>query len=141
LGTIVLDFDQFFFIWTYPQEGSSMMVVNLWKQRRYKEALFLTAETARYRTKLMFHNSLMQGVMVVLAFWVITSSTSMMAKGLVLGMLLHLLKDEVELLRNKKEDFLHQLLWWPVKAEINNDQQKLFVVGMGIVFGLLSVLV
>src|SRR4030066_2287279 len=55
----------------------------------------LLAETRYERTKIIFHTATFQLIFTVLAFWVLTSSGSILGRGLVLAFLLHMLVDQI----------------------------------------------
>ena len=73
-----------------PQELTSQRTVIYLKNKQYKEALILLYDTREERKDLIFHTSLFQIIFVVLTFWVVSSSGSLFARGLVLGYLLSL---------------------------------------------------
>lgn len=117
LGTMLIDLDQ---IIDRPD------VVNLIKQKQFPVDF--------NKTRLLFHNALFQVFMVIFCFWVLSSTPSLLGKGMVMAMFLHLLKDDLQLLWQKKEEILHQVLFWPLKAEISFREQKIFVGAMLLVF-------
>lgn len=96
------------------------------------------ADTTYERQRLSFHNAFFQVILLVLCFFVLTSTNQLLGSGLVMGMMLHLLKDEVGELLNKREERLKKWLFWQVNFEISFEQQKLFVISMVLCFVALS---
>jgi hypothetical protein len=141
VGTFLLDTDHLLYtLIIYPQELTSMRVRRLLELRRFKEALVLLTDTQEERFKLVFHGALFQLTFFVFCFWVLTSTGSLLGAGLVMGMALHLLKDEFELLLLGREEYLRKWLFWQVKGEVSFYHQKLFVVLMLVVFLGLNIL-
>lgn len=133
VGTFLIDIDHLIYtLWLYPHELTGMRVKRLTEQRRFKEVFNLLVETKKERVKLIFHNALFQAPFYVLCFFVLTSTGSLFGAGLVMAMVLHLLKGEIEcLLRGREgEAYLRQWLFWPIKGEVSFTQQRVFVVLM-----------
>jgi len=131
VGTMILDLDQVFYaLLIYPEEKAK----ELWRQRKIKALLEYLAETYSQRIKLTFHNALFQIGFLVFSFWVLTSSGGLFGKGLVMAANLHLLKDEFHLLLKSKEEQLRRWLFWPIKANVSLEGQKMFVLAMFLVF-------
>lgn len=139
VGTMLPDLDQLVYVFfSHPEDYNSLRAKRDLDQGNVKETLTLLADTAGERTKLVFHNALFQVVLVILCFFVLSSTNNIFGKGLVMAMFLHVLKDEVELLRSSNQEFLKRLLFWPIKTEITLDTQKYFIYGSAIIFILFS---
>lgn len=85
----------------------------------YREPFLLNPQKSPFR------NIAFQLILLVVCFYVITSSASFLGKGLVMAANLRLLK---EAFRQPAQFF------WPIKAEISLYQQKLIVAAMILVF-------
>jgi len=134
-GTYFFDLDHFLYLLIInSHELTSQRVKRLFQQKRFKEAFELTAQTATERIKLPFHNVLFQIVNFVLCFFVLSSTNNLFVSGIVMGMALHLLKDEIGELLGKQEERLRNWLFWQVKLEVSFEQQKLFVILMVLLF-------
>ena len=97
VGSILPDLDHIIYIFFLePQELSSQRIVYLIRNRSYLGTLRLLFETRMERRSLIFHSNLSLTVVLVLAFWMFTSSSSLVGSGLVLGMALHLLLDRLQ---------------------------------------------
>lgn len=135
IGTFLLDIDHLLYtLWVYPAEPTSLQVKSLIKQNRFKEVLVLLKNTARERTKLAFHSALFQPIFYLFCFWVLTSTSDLLGKGLVMAMALHLLADELEPLLKGEEERLKMWLFWQVNMDVSLKQQKLFVFVMILIF-------
>jgi uncharacterized membrane protein YagU involved in acid resistance len=139
LGIFLFNLDHvFYLLFVSPHELTSQRFRRLLEQRKFKEALTLMADTTYERQRLSFHNAFFQVILLVLCFFVLTSTNQLLGSGLVMGMMLHLLKDEVGELLNKREERLKKWLFWQVNFEISFEQQKLFVISMVLCFVALS---
>jgi hypothetical protein len=138
VGAFLLDIDHLiYFLVANPHELTSQRVKRLLDQRRFKEALFLMAETRLERPKLALHNALFQIIIYVLAFFVLTSTNNLFGAGLVMGLALHLLKDEFQDLINN-EEHLRTWLFWQFKFEVSLQEQKIYLAIMVLLFLSLS---
>lgn len=73
-----------------PQELTSQRAIQFVKNKQYKDVLILLHDTWDERKNLIFHTILFQIIFAVLTFWVVSSSGSLFARGLVLGYFLSL---------------------------------------------------
>jgi len=95
IGTILPDLDHLIYIFFLrPQELTSQRVSYMICKRDFLGSMNLLAETRSDRTRLIFHTVIFQLLFLILTFFVLTSSNSVMGKGVVLAFCLHLLVDE-----------------------------------------------
>ncbi len=135
LGTYLFDADHFFYLLVInPQELTSQRVRRLFQQKRIGEAFSLVAQTATERVHLPFHNAFFQIVNFILCFFVLTSTNNLLASGLVMGMALHLLKDEIGEVVGGEEERLSRWLFWQSNFEISLEGQKIYLVVMSLIF-------
>ena len=141
IGTFLINLDHFIYLFfTNPHELTSQRAQRLWEQKHLKELVILTFDTSGERIKLAFHNILFQLILFVLCLFVLTSTGNLFGSGLVMGMMLHLLRDEVGELLSKQEERLKKWLFWQVNFDISFNQQKLFVILMVLFFVVLNFL-
>lgn len=96
LGTILPDLDHLIYIYFLsPMDLTSQRVARSLERKEFLSSLSLLYITRRERTKLIFHTVFFQLIFLVLTIFVITSSTSLLGKGLVLGFSIHLLVDQL----------------------------------------------
>ena len=95
LGTFILDVDHLVY-WYFlkPSLEESKKARELISQKQYKQALSLLAENHKAHTSLVFHHFVFQAVLLIVSFFIISSTTSIFGKGLVLAMSAHLLLDQ-----------------------------------------------
>ncbi len=137
LGAYFIKLEQIFYVYfTHPEEALSVEVKNLINQKRKKEVWQLLRQRVGEQ-KLAFRSALFQVIWVVLAFFVLTSTSSVFGKTLVMAIGLYLLLKEWEAMLDKKEI---NWLFWQVKRVIAPKEQKIFLWGMTGIFAVLSLL-
>lgn len=95
LGSILPDLDHLIYaIFLDPQELTAQRVSYLLKEKNIKRVVTLLYETRYERKNLIFHTFVFQIIFIVLTFLVLTSSTSILARGVVLAFLIHLSVDQ-----------------------------------------------
>ncbi len=128
-GLLMPNLDHLLHIFVFkPQELTSQRVSQLVQNRNYKEAIMLLNDTKSERKDLIFHTVLFQIIFTVLTFWVVSSSGSLFARGLVLSYYLCLV------LFNLKKFVNKELIFGDV------DQTRIYFAAQAIllfVFGLL----
>lgn len=135
IGIFLLDVDHLLYLLVInPHELTSQRVKHLLPQKKFKEVLILIRDTVEERARMPLHNAFFQVILYVLCFFVLTSSANLFGAGLVMGMAFHLLKDEVFHLLFGREEKLKRWLFWQAKNDISDQNQKIFVVIMGLTF-------
>jgi hypothetical protein len=134
-GTYFFDLDHFLYLLVInPHELTSQRVQRLLQQKKFKETLVLVTETASERTHLPLHSALFQIINLVLCLFVLTSTNNLFGSGMVMGMALHLLKDEIGEVLGKQEERLKRWLFWQVKFEVSLESQKIYLVVVTLIF-------
>ncbi len=96
LGTVLPDVDHLIYVYFLrPTEAISQKVAALIEKREAVKSISLLAETRMERKHLVFHTFHFNLIFLVFAFLVITSSGSLLGRGLVLAFSLHLLIDQI----------------------------------------------
>lgn len=96
LGTLLIDVDHLIYVYFLkPHELTSQRVDHLLKKRQVKKTFELLSVTRSERTELIFHTFYFQIIFLLFAFLIVTSSSSILGRGLVLAASLHLLIDQV----------------------------------------------
>lgn len=92
LGLFLPYVDAFVYVYVLrPHELSSQRVTDLMSKSKFRQAIQLVFKTNSERSSLVFHTVLFQLVFSVFAFYVMSSSTNQLGRGIVLGFLLHYL--------------------------------------------------
>lgn len=95
-GTLLPDIDHLIYVFFLsPQELTSQRVNFLLGRREIKRLIELLYETRTERRGLVFHTIFFQLIFLALTFFIMTSSVSIFAKGLVLAFALHLSVDQI----------------------------------------------
>jgi hypothetical protein len=96
IGTILPDIDHIIYIYYLrPYEVTSQRVMyevskgNLW------QSWDILSKTRSERTNLIFHTILFQVLFLILGFLVLSSSLSLLGRGLIVSFLLHLFIDQI----------------------------------------------
>lgn len=131
LGTFLPDIDHLIYIYFLkPEDAISQKAMTMIEGREVKKTLELLAETSGQREKLIFHSVPFQVLFLVFAFLVITSSGSILGRGLVLAFSLSLFVDQTI-------DFMEtgSISNWFRDTSINLDkeQQRWYLVAVGVV--------
>ncbi|MDP3955281.1 MAG: hypothetical protein Q8Q15_02875 [bacterium] len=92
LGNFILDLDQFIYCYFQaPHEFSSQRLKRFLSLNRFRESLIYTFQTAHERQRTVFHSAFFQVVFLIAVLFVLTSSGSLLGKGLVMGLFLQML--------------------------------------------------
>jgi len=96
LGTVLPDLDHLIYVYLLkPQELTSQRVNLMMGKRALWPTMELLAATRTERRELIFHSFYFQIIFWILAFLVISSSGSLLGRGIVLAFGLHLVVDQL----------------------------------------------
>lgn len=137
VGVYVLFLDRIVYAYSYPKEQLSQQFTWLWKQRKYGQALRLLDDRRSEQQKLTFRSALFMVVWVFLAFFALTSTASVFGKGVVMGLMLHVLFDAWRL-QNMDSGRLNTRLFWQVGRKFSHEEQLVFLWIMTGIFVFLS---
>jgi len=97
LGMLLSETDQIIYVFLIrPYELTSQRIITAFKSREYRKAFYLLLQTRGERQNLIFHSLLFEAIFLLLAFWVISSTGSLLGRGLVLAILLSLWRDQLK---------------------------------------------
>lgn len=136
VGTLLLFLDRVVYTYSYPQEQLSQHFVYLWKQKSYGQALGLLYARRSEQQKLTFRSALFISIWIPLAFFALTSTTALFGKGVVMGLMLHILYDSWRLQRMDSSR-LNTRLFWQISRPVNQIEQATFlwaISGLFVVF-------
>jgi hypothetical protein len=140
VGVMLVFLDRVVYVYSFPMEQISQQFEYLWKQKSYLRALSLLDSRRHEQIKLTFRSALFAAAWVPLAFFALTSTTGLFGKGVVMGLMLHILADSWRMHR-KSPDLLNMRLFWQIRARIKVEEQVLFLVVISIIFGVFSLLI
>lgn len=140
VGMLVWLADRLVYVYyTRPEEELSVRIKDLVKGKKYLEAIMILVERKHEQVHLAMNNVMFLAVWTVLAFFLLTSSLSAFAKGLVLGIGLELMYSIW--LDWKDKDYLMGRLFWPLKRKVSLDEMKIVLAVFAGLFLLASVMV
>ena len=139
LGTLAPDIDHLLYLYLLkPQEATSQRVRYMFQKGEVLKTFQLMVSTRSERKDLVFHNLLVQSAFLVLVFWVLSSSGSLLGRGFVLAFGLHLSVDQIV-------DFLQMdnINNWTKKLpiELTREQAALVAIGFLVVLSFLALFV
>jgi hypothetical protein len=131
--------DRIFYVYfTKPHEQLSFQVRSLVKQKRYREALKLIDQRKYEQRHLTVRSLLFILVWILAAFFVLTSTGSALASGMVMSIGLSIF---IDMLRDwKNMEKLKGWLFWQIRNSFSDKETKGVVIGFGVVFLLLTVM-
>lgn len=146
LGTYFLDIDHliYWFV-THPEREDSIEAKRVWGLRelgvkeRVKKLYQLGKRVHNLHNRLIFHTATFQIILLIVAFYVLTSGGSIFGSAFVMSINLHLLKDEYfDYFRDK--NYLSDYLFWQVRGIATEKYLAFYLVAVTIIFGGLTAL-
>lgn len=136
IGAILPDLDHLIYVYFLrPHELSSQRAMRMMSRGEVVSTFSFLANTRNERTRLIFHTAMFQLVFLAFAFFVATSSSSLLGKGLVLAFSVHLLVDQVLDFR-QTGSIVH---WFRnINVELNREKTAFYWVGNAVVLIILG---
>lgn len=102
IGIFFPYFDHLLYVFLLrPYELTSQRAKFLFNNKKYNEGLRLLVDTKSERIDLVIHSVYFQIIFAILTFWVLTSSGSLLGRGIVIAFFLHLLIDQYKDYQNQ----------------------------------------
>lgn len=133
VGVLILFLDRVAYTYAYPQEQLSQQFSWYTNQRKYSTALDLLDSRRLEQEKLTFRSSLFMVVWIPLAFFVLTSTPNLFGKGVVMGIMLHVMSDAWRLAKSDPRR-LHVRLFWIIKRAVSDEERLVFMWIMTAIF-------
>lgn len=133
IGVLILFVDRVAYTYAYPQEQLSQQFTWYVKQKRYLTAIELLDSRRLEQEKLTFRSSLFMVLWVPLTFFVLTSTPNLFGKGVVMGIMLHVLVDAWRLAKSDQRR-LHVRLFWIIKRVVSDEERQVFMWIMTAIF-------
>lgn len=127
LGTLLPDIDHLIYVYFLrPQDLTSQRTASMFTKHEVVGALDLLYATRSERRDLIFHSSLFQIIFLLLTFLVLSSSGSILGRGIVLAFSLHLVIDQYFDLKA-----LGNIDNWTSKLglTLTTEQQRYYIIG------------
>lgn len=137
VGVLVLYLDRVVYTYSYPAEQLSQQFTWYWKAKKYGTALALLDARRLEQEKLTFRSALFMAMWVPLAIFTLTSTTGLFGKGVVMGLMLHVLYDAWRLHRTEPRR-LHVRMFWLIKRVVSEEERLVFLWVLSAIFVLFS---
>jgi len=132
IGFVLVFADRLAYIFLMKEEPLSVKVGEMTARGNWRLALSTLLEERREQKQLVIRSALFVMVWMVLALFTATSSANDFARGLMLGLGMHLVFDMVTDYLWEKEKL--DLWFWQIKREIPKDEKQMFVGIVVLVF-------
>lgn len=137
LGNQFLKIDQLLFSFlTYPDAQQAINIKTLIRQQKYRE-LWRRLSSEIDKQKSVFYSAIFQGAWIIVALFVLTSTTGYFGQAFVLAIGLHLLIEEWGTIFGGKD---LGWLFWQIKRPVGLQEQKAFLWFMTGCFVILTLL-
>lgn len=133
VGVLILFLDRVAFTYSYPSAQISQQFAWYWKEKKYGTALALLDARRLEQERLVFRSALFMALWVPLSFFALTSTAGMFGKGVVMGLMLHILSDAWRLQRTEPRR-LHVRLFWIIKRTVTEEERLVFLWVMTLIF-------
>lgn len=137
VGVLVLFADRIVYTYSYPGAQISQQFAWYIKEKKYLDALELLDVRRLEQERLTFRSALFMSIWVPLAFFALTSTTGFFGKGVVMGLMLHILADGWKLQKTEPRR-LHIRLFWLIKREITDEERMIFLLLISTIFVVFS---
>lgn len=136
-GVLILFADRIVYTYSYPGTQVAQQFGWYVSQKRYFQAMELLYDRRLEMERLTFRSALFMAVWVPLAFFALTSTSALFGKGVVMGLMLHILFDSWRLQKTDPRR-LHLRLFWLIKREITEQERLMFLWVMTAIFVVFS---
>ena len=136
LGMNLLDIDHLFYLFTHSKEEACQPVFQMWREKKYQEAIFYLVGSHKSYNRKLLHNAFFAAVFALFAVLVVATNNGLFQIGLTLSIYLHLLKDIISDVRNMEH--LKEWLFWPINHPISDYIVKIYIVVLSLLFFLLT---
>ena len=126
VGVLVLFADRIAYTYSYPGTQISQQFAWYIKEKKYMTALDLLDARRLEQERLTFRSSLFMAIWVPLSFFALTSTSGLFGKGVVMGLMLHILSDAWKLQKLDPRR-LHIRLFWLIKRVITDEERLVFL--------------
>lgn len=127
-----------YLLWQAPEAATAVKFRQLSKERRFRETFTLLEETSQERKRLVGHSVIFQIVLVVLAFFAVSSTASYFGKGMVMGMFLYSLVNQ-GLLLLRGRDLTNWL--WQVRIKPSRKGEAIYFLILVVLFVFFSLMI
>lgn len=126
-GVLILFLDRVAYTYAYPDEQLSQQFTYFVKNKQYSQAFAVLDARRSEQERLTFRSALFMTIWIPLSFFALSSTPALFGKGVVMGLMLHILYDGW---RMQKEDpaALTRRLFWQVRRVFTNEEKMIFML-------------
>lgn len=133
VGVLLLYLDRVVYTYSYPADQLSQQFAWQVKEKRWANALSLLDARREEQNKLTFRSALFIAIWVPLSFFAITSTAGLFGKGVVMGLMLHILYDSWREQRVNPAR-LNERLFWQIGRKVEKEEQLVFLYIVSAIF-------
>lgn len=137
VGVLILFIDRVAYTYAYPEEQLSQQFAWFVKNKQYIRAIEVLDARRHEQEKLTFRSAIFMTLWIPLAFFALTSTSALFGKGVVMGLMLHILADSWRIQRDNPAG-LNTRLFWQIKRVFTNEEKLVFISFMTGIFALFS---
>ena len=137
VGVMILFLDRLVYVYSYPNEQLSRTVIHHYAQKDYVNMLAVLDLRRNEQNKLTFRSALFMVVWVLLAFFALTSTAGLFGKGVVMGLMLHILIDAWRLQKIDSQR-LNERLFWQIGRTVRMEEQLVLMYAVSALFVIFS---
>lgn len=139
VGTILPNVDHLIYVYLIkPEELTSQRVTYLNQERNFPKAMEILAESKYERHNPVLHTAFFQVLFLIVTFLILSSSSSLLGRGIVIAFSLHLLVDQFQDYKSTKT-----LSQWFSNTNFSVDEKfsKYYFIAVVVVFLFVSLIV
>ena len=137
VGVMILFLDRLVYVYSYPNEQLSRTMMYHYAQKDYVNMLAVIDLRRNEQNKLTFRSALFMVVWVLLAFFALTSTAGLFGKGVVMGLMLHILIDAWSLQKIDSQR-LNERLFWQIGRTVRMEEQLVLMYAVSALFVIFS---
>lgn len=125
-GVLMLFLDRVAYTYAYPEEQLSQQFTWFVKNKQFAQAFAVLDARRNEQARLTFRSAIFMIVWIPLAFFALTSTSAMFGKGVVMGLMLHILYDAWRMQKIDPEA-LNRRLFWQIRRTFSNEEKIIFM--------------
>ena len=133
IGVLILFLDRVVYTYSYPEEQLSQQFAWFAKNKKGMSGLVLLDARRDEQNKLTFRSALFMAVWVPLALFSVTSTSSLFGKGVVMGLMFHILMDAWRMQKSNPAR-LNERIFWQIARPVRREEQVVFLTVVTAVF-------
>jgi len=137
VGVLILFLDRVAYTYAFPEEQLSQQFAWFVKNKKYGQGLAVLDLRRQEQEKLTFRSALFIAIWVPLAIFALTSTSGLFGKGVVMGLMLHILMDAWRMNKLNPAS-LDRRLFWQIKRQFTQEERLVLLTVVTGIFVWLS---